>query len=157
MRKKDAKKLLQEYKEVQASINGEFTDAKLQYSKDVAIIRQQNKEGLVGQLIRNEFVAPGSRFDRLLSFIGISRIDFSPKHNDRAHATSVTNSSHKRKKNNSAVNTILSKATDLVRPGGIGGILFDMAKPILISAGLGIVQQGIHNGIRRLFRRKKRI
>lgn len=148
------KKVFELYKERQHKAELKVQEAKLRLEEDLIVVKGYNSRGLLLQLLRNEFVIEGSPADKLLNFFGI-RGGYMPQ--------SIEDDKYLKLPfmgrfgmGNGKVARGLSKAFAFIRPGGVGGIVFEVVKPVLISSGIALFEKMLGKGIARLFSRRKR-
>ncbi len=134
----------------------EATRTKGDLLRDIRFIKRYKKDGLLKHIFRNELVSEGTFMDRLLKKINIPRITTEILERDLNKQNAVAT-----KRRGFLGGTKKEESLDATVRTSSGlqqlATVFDIAKPLLVSVGLGLLRKRALRGVTSLFfRRKKR-
>lgn len=151
-----------QYKAYQQEVEKEVARTEQRYKRELATVQGIVRQEGVLQIVRNNLVPRDSGLDKLLSFVGVKRSNGKPSSQSSPDTSSEKPTTLFGRVKQWGEKALL-KVQDTLGDPQQRSMLWDFAKPIIITASLAVARNTLQRGVTgllslpfRLFRRSKR-
>ncbi|KXB34501.1 hypothetical protein HMPREF1869_01171 [Bacteroidales bacterium KA00251] len=140
---------LSRYNKYQEEVELEVAQTRLEYQNELAQLQGIIQEEGVFQVVRNQLVTRGSGLDKFLSLVGIKRSNNAPFY-EKKHLSFPASTSFVERVKQLGVKAY-DKAQDFLGDPYKRKLIWDFAKPIILTASLAFARNTLQRGVTGLF------